>query len=529
MLGPLASNGGPTQTMALLPGSPAIDAGEDTVCAASPVNGLDQRGYTRPAGSPCDIGAFELDAVPNQPPTLVTDHATVSVYEGQTASDTGTVSDPNNDSVSLSASIGSVITNGNGTWSWSFETSDGPSESQTVTISGDDGHGGTNQTSFSLVVAKVAPTATFVTPSGAVQAGDPFTLSLTNPLDPSTADTTAGFTYVFDCGSGYGAFSSSNSASCTATGTASQSVKAQIKDKDGGSTEYTGSVNIVTDTTAPVTTATAVTGDTAAYPFGTWTKQAVTVTLSASDSGGSGVATIFYTLDDGDTQTYTAPFTLSTENSSTIVYWSVDHAGNEETPHQSVSVNIDTTGPTISGIPTTSPNTNGWYSGPVTIHWTCSDALSGVATCPVDQTISTEGSNQSVSGTATDLAGTTRRSIARPSISTSPHRPTSLAHLIVLRIATAGTTTLSRSPSPATTLHPASTAARMSATAARIVPPPRSAARARMLPGTRRPSRRPSPTTRRPQSSPTPAALGTTPLARRFRSTAPLATISRAW
>lgn len=59
-LGPLASNGGPTQTMALLPGSAAIGGGNATVCAMPPVNGVDQRGVLR--GSPCDIGAFEVQA-----------------------------------------------------------------------------------------------------------------------------------------------------------------------------------------------------------------------------------------------------------------------------------------------------------------------------------------------------------------------------------------------------------------------------------------------------------------------------------
>jgi hypothetical protein len=60
-LGPLANNGGPTQTIALLPGSAAIDAGDDAVCAAAPVNHLDQRGVARPQGAHCDSGAFELE------------------------------------------------------------------------------------------------------------------------------------------------------------------------------------------------------------------------------------------------------------------------------------------------------------------------------------------------------------------------------------------------------------------------------------------------------------------------------------
>jgi S-layer homology domain len=61
MLGPLANNGGPTQTMALLPGSPAIDAGNTSFCSSSPVNGVDQRGMSRPQGGGCDIGAYEYN------------------------------------------------------------------------------------------------------------------------------------------------------------------------------------------------------------------------------------------------------------------------------------------------------------------------------------------------------------------------------------------------------------------------------------------------------------------------------------
>jgi uncharacterized repeat protein (TIGR02543 family) len=60
LIGPLANNGGPTQTHALLLGSPAIDAGNNTVCSASPVNAVDQRGTPRPQGATCDIGAFEI-------------------------------------------------------------------------------------------------------------------------------------------------------------------------------------------------------------------------------------------------------------------------------------------------------------------------------------------------------------------------------------------------------------------------------------------------------------------------------------
>ena len=61
-LGPLQNNGGPTLTHALLSGSVAIDAGDNTICANNPINHIDQRGVVRPQGTTCDTGAFEADS-----------------------------------------------------------------------------------------------------------------------------------------------------------------------------------------------------------------------------------------------------------------------------------------------------------------------------------------------------------------------------------------------------------------------------------------------------------------------------------
>jgi hypothetical protein len=72
-LGPLANNGGPTQTHALLAGSSAINAvpsGQCTDLSSTPAPVTqDQRGVVRPAGSACDVGAFEAsgDMVANTP------------------------------------------------------------------------------------------------------------------------------------------------------------------------------------------------------------------------------------------------------------------------------------------------------------------------------------------------------------------------------------------------------------------------------------------------------------------------------
>ena len=59
-LGSLQNNGGPTSTIALGVGSVAIGAGNASISNAAPVNGLDQRGYTRSASTP-SIGAYEYN------------------------------------------------------------------------------------------------------------------------------------------------------------------------------------------------------------------------------------------------------------------------------------------------------------------------------------------------------------------------------------------------------------------------------------------------------------------------------------
>ncbi|MEM7127825.1 MAG: choice-of-anchor Q domain-containing protein [Chloroflexota bacterium] len=73
-MGPLQDNGGPstssgqaTWTHALLLGNDAIDAGDDAVCAAAPINNLDQRGFSRPEGAKCDSGAVEGAVCPGFP------------------------------------------------------------------------------------------------------------------------------------------------------------------------------------------------------------------------------------------------------------------------------------------------------------------------------------------------------------------------------------------------------------------------------------------------------------------------------
>ncbi len=90
LLGPLAYNGGPTQTMALLPGSPAINAGSNALAVDAQLT-TDQRGagFSRVVNGTVDIGAFEFGTITT---TALTSSASPSTY-GQSMTFTATVSD----------------------------------------------------------------------------------------------------------------------------------------------------------------------------------------------------------------------------------------------------------------------------------------------------------------------------------------------------------------------------------------------------------------------------------------------------
>jgi hypothetical protein len=70
-----------------------------------------------------------------------------------------------------------------------------------------------------------------------------------------------------------------------------------------------------------------------------------------------------------------------------------------------VAVKRDATKPTISGSRTPAANGYGWNAGDVVVSFACADALSGLASCTVDQTLGGEGRDQSMVGTARDRAG----------------------------------------------------------------------------------------------------------------------------
>jgi hypothetical protein len=69
-------------------------------------------------------------------------------------------------------------------------------------------------------------------------------------------------------------------------------------------------------------------------------------------------------------------------------------------------IKIDRTAPVVGGKATTAANAAGWYKDSVTVDFTCTDNLSGVAYCPTSKVLAGNGANQSVtSDPASDRAG----------------------------------------------------------------------------------------------------------------------------
>ena len=179
----------------------------------------------------------------------------------------------------------------------------------------------------------------------------------------------------------------------------------RIRASDGSLTSVfsANSAAITVDRTAPTVTAAAVKGtapafaDVTVYTADTWTNQSVRVTYTCADTGGSSL-----TAGSGN---QVDSYTTDTNTSSAFSGTCVDNAGHTATATSFGPVKIDKTKPTISGSASPAPNGAGWNNTNVLVSYSCSDALSGVASCGPDETLSGDGANQSSTGTAVDHAG----------------------------------------------------------------------------------------------------------------------------
>lgn len=151
---------------------------------------------------------------------VLVDATSVSVAEGSPATLTGTYAGADDGTpVTIDASFGVVTASADGTWTWTAGTDDGPA-TYPVTITATAGDQQATAV-FDLVITNVAPTVTALAPSSAIAlAGQPVTFTGT-ATDPSSADTTAGFSW-------------SSGGPVTFDSCGSRTIDATATDKDGG-------------------------------------------------------------------------------------------------------------------------------------------------------------------------------------------------------------------------------------------------------------------------------------------------------
>ncbi len=191
LLGGLANNGGPTQTHALLGGSPAINTGTATGAPA-----VDQRGMARDAN--VDIGAYEVTG--NTAPTADAG-GPYTIDEGDSlVINASASSDPDPDTLTYTWDLDGDgqfddASGVNPTVTWATLNAmtnpindDG---SYTVAVRVDDGQGGVTTDSAALTVNNVAPTLT-TTGAATIASGNSYTLNL-SASDPGD-DTISGWT-----------------------------------------------------------------------------------------------------------------------------------------------------------------------------------------------------------------------------------------------------------------------------------------------------------------------------------------------
>ena len=248
-IGPLANNGGPTETVALLAGSPAINAGSNALAVDANGNALttDQRGLPRIEGGTVDIGAYEVVPVT----------AAGQAFTAAEGAATGLVTVVTFTDADLLVAAGDFTA--------SIAWGDGQSSAGTIsgsqaagfTVSG--GHTYAEEGTFTSSVtisnantsATIAGTATVSDPSVraaavaiSATAGAPATVNVATFTDPAGAEATTDYTATINWGDGQ------NSAGTISVANGVFTVSGTNTYAEPGT--YTASVTITHDTSPAV-------------------------------------------------------------------------------------------------------------------------------------------------------------------------------------------------------------------------------------------------------------------------------------
>ncbi len=209
----------------------------------------------------------------------------------------------------------------------------------------------------------------------------------------NNADVTVTFNENGDAGAVQSGIDSCTTSSSFTAETTGVYASGTCTDK-AGNVSAVGKVTVKIDKTKPV-----ITGNRNPAPNGFgWNNVDVTVGFSCADAGA---------VQSGVTSSAVAGATVSAEGANQAVTNTgncVDVAGNAADPSTVNNISIDKTKPTANAARDVPPNAFGWNNTDVTVTFSGNDSLSGIASCDAPITRSSEGTNQSASGTCKDKA-----------------------------------------------------------------------------------------------------------------------------
>jgi hypothetical protein len=260
-----------------------------------------------------------------------------------------------------------------------------PESYKTYVIGGASGGGGSNYTgSYSGTVSLPVPV---VQPPSA-NAGGPYSgyVSRAISFDGSASSDASDYSLNYSWNFGDGTTGTGATAAHTYSSAGTFNVSLTV---DDGRNVTGSSTTLATIAMPPPPTITATLSP--APNASGWNNSNVTVTFACTDLI-SGV------------KSCPPPLSLTTEGANQVVQGTAtNNAGVSATV--SPKINIDKTPPTVSASVSPASNSAGWNNTDVTVSFACLDSLSGVAQCPLPILISASGTNQIVSGSATDVAG----------------------------------------------------------------------------------------------------------------------------
>jgi hypothetical protein len=284
----------------------------------------------------------------NSAPVIAVDKSAFAVPEGTAPANSGSCSDTDGDTVTLTASEGTVSPCTAGRWTWSTAAGD-EAGNEAVTITADDGNGQTAQVPFSFEVTAVDPTATIVSDPPSITVPEATNVPFTGTgTSPDAADNAAGFTYKWSVTSNGAAYAGGSGASFNFVPKDDGTYVVTFTVTDDGGMSGTTSMTVIATNVAPKAS---ITGVTATAPLVTTAFETLNFsgTFTDVDSGDSYAVT--WSFGDGASATGSSTsHSYSTPGTYTVTYRVDDHEGGVGLA--STTVTVQTTQQALGAIQT---------------------------------------------------------------------------------------------------------------------------------------------------------------------------------